>query len=253
MVRGLKIFQEHFRKYTHQFVLIGGTACDLAMEEAGLDFRGTKDLDIVLCLESLDNDFAAAFWEFIRAGRYQHQQKSTGKKLFYRFHTPADKDYPFMLELFSRVPDAIKIGDDSHLTPIPVDEEAYSLSAILLNDDYYHFLHSGKKDIEGLPVVGPEYIIPLKARAWLDLNGRKTAGEDVDSKSIKKHKNDIFRLFRIVDPKIIADMPDKVKEGMRQFLDEMESEDIDLKNLGLGSQDKGAILREMRRIYGIDL
>ena len=252
MVKGLKIFQEHFKKHTHQFVLIGGTACDLAMEEAGLDFRGTKDLDIVLCLEALDRDFIEAFWEFVRAGKYQYQQKSTGKKLFYRFHTPADKDYPFMLELFSRMPDAIRLGDDSHLTPIPVDEEAYSLSAILLNDDYYYFLHAGKKDIEGVPVVGPEHLIPLKARAWLDLNERKAQGDSIDSKSIKKHKNDIFRLFRIIDPAIITDIPDKVKDGMRHFLDEMESEEVDLKSLGLGSQDKWGILGEMRRIYGID-
>ena len=222
------------------------------MDEAGLDFRGTKDLDIVLCLEALDKDFADAFWAFVRAGGYQIQQKSTGEKIFYRFSKPENSDFPFMLELFSRVPDAIKIGDDSHLTPIPVDSEAYSLSAILLNNDYYHFLHTGKKEIEGVPIVDPEHLIPLKARAWLDLNGRKTEGEDVDSKSIKKHKNDIFRLFRIIDPKIITDIPDEVKDGMRQFLDEMESEDIDLKNLGLGSQNKRGILDEMRRIYGID-
>ncbi len=252
MVKGLKIFQEHFKKHTHQFVLIGGTACDLAMEEAGLDFRSTKDLDIVLCLEALNKDFAGAFWEFIRAGKYQHQQKSTGKKLFYRFHTPANKDYPFMLELFSRVPDAITVDSESHLTPVPVDEEAYSLSAILLNNDYYHFLHAGKKEIEDVPIVGPEHLIPLKARAWLDLSERKAQGDSIDSKSIKKHKNDIFRLFRIIDPAIITDIPDEVKDGMRQFLDEMESEEIDLKILGLGGQDKGDILGEMRRIYGID-
>lgn len=252
MVKGLKIFQEHFKKHAHQFVLIGGTACDLAMEEAGLDFRVTKDLDIVLCLEAIDKEFARTFWEFIRAGKYKHQQKSTGRKLFYRFYGPEDNEYPFMLELFSRVPDSIKLADDSHLTPILVDEEAMSLSAILLNDDYYRFIHSGKKEIEGVPVVGSEHLIPLKARAWLDLNKRKTAGEPVDSKSIRKHKNDIFRLFRVIDPAIITDIPDEVQDGMRQFLDEMESEEIDLKSLGLGGQDKGDILGEMRRIYGID-
>ena len=252
MVKGLEIFKEHFKDHTHQFVLIGGTACDLAMEDAGLDFRGTKDLDIVLCLEALDKSFVDAFWEFVRSGGYQIQQKSTGEKTFYRFSKPENKEYPYMLELFSRVPDAIRVDDDSHLTPIPLDEEAASLSAILLNEDYYNFLHSGKKDIEGIPVVGPEHIIPLKARAWLDLNARKKEGEDVDSKSIKKHKNDIFRLFRIVDPKIITDIPDEVKDGMKQFLDEMASEDIDLKSLGLRSDSKDRILGEMRRIYGID-
>lgn len=31
-------------------------------------------------------------------------------------------------------------------------------------------------------------------KAWLDLSERKAAGEDIDSKNIKKHKNDVFRL-----------------------------------------------------------
>jgi hypothetical protein len=32
--------------------LIGGTACIVIMQEAGLDFRATKDLDIVLYVEA---------------------------------------------------------------------------------------------------------------------------------------------------------------------------------------------------------
>ena len=42
-------------------MLFGGTACDLALTEAGLQFRATKDLDIVLCIEALDAAFARAF------------------------------------------------------------------------------------------------------------------------------------------------------------------------------------------------
>ena len=53
------------------------------MEEAGLDFRATKDLDIVLCIEALNSEFVKAFWEFIKMGKYRIQEKSTGKKLFY--------------------------------------------------------------------------------------------------------------------------------------------------------------------------
>ena len=48
MVRGLDVFREHFTGHADQFVLIGGTAATLAMEEAVLEFRATKDLDIVL-------------------------------------------------------------------------------------------------------------------------------------------------------------------------------------------------------------
>ena len=54
MVRGLDIFRERFRDYSDRYVLIGGTACDLAMREAGLEFSATKDLDIVLVEVSTD-------------------------------------------------------------------------------------------------------------------------------------------------------------------------------------------------------
>jgi len=55
VVEGLDRFGEHFAAYTDQYLLIGGAACTLAMDEAGQPFRATKDLDIVLCLESLRN------------------------------------------------------------------------------------------------------------------------------------------------------------------------------------------------------
>jgi hypothetical protein len=39
-----------------------------------------------------------------------------------------------MLELFCRAPEGITIAEGSHLTPIPIDEAAASLSANLLED-----------------------------------------------------------------------------------------------------------------------
>lgn len=48
MVRGLDLFRETFAAYADQYLLIGGTAASLTMEDAGLQFRATKDLDIVL-------------------------------------------------------------------------------------------------------------------------------------------------------------------------------------------------------------
>jgi hypothetical protein len=44
-----------------------------------------------------------------------------------------------MLELFSRLPDALDHAEGSELTPVPVDDEVSSLSAILMDDDYYAF------------------------------------------------------------------------------------------------------------------
>ena len=249
MVRGLDKFRGQFRVHAGQYVLIGGAACDLLMEEAGLEFRATKDLDIVLCVEVLATPFVRAFWEFVRAGKYQIQQSASGEARYYRFMKPENDEYPFMLELFSRKPDMLDLAEGAHLTPIPVGEEISSLSAILINENYYAFLNSGKRTIQDIPIVGPEYLIPLKARAWLDLSGRKAAGETIDAKSIAKHKNDVFRLYRLIDPDFKTDIPKDIRADMGTFLDAMGSEQVDLKNLGIKSQSLDSILAELRRLY----
>ena len=175
MVKGLNIFRVHFQNFADRYVLIGGTACDIAMTGAGLPFRATKDLDIVLCVEALDTAFVQAFWAFVRAGNYQAQEKSTGQKQFYRFQKPTNENYPFMLELFSRQPDVLQVAEGSHLTPLPMEEDVSSLSAILMDADYYGFIQAGRQQVGGLPVVGAMHLVPLKARAWLDLTQRQMA------------------------------------------------------------------------------
>jgi hypothetical protein len=253
MVRGLGRFREHFIDFADRYTLIGGTACFLSMDRVGIDFRATRDLDIVLCIETLAPDFVNAFWDFIRKGQYKNQQKSTGRKLFYRFYDPADDTFPIMLELFSRIPDALRLQDDSHLTPIPMGEAASSLSAILLDDAYYQFIHDGKLAVDGLSVVGPERLIPLKARAWLDMTARRNQGETVDERDIRKHRNDVFRLFQILSPDLATDIPDVVRMDLRRFVDAMAVESsINLKALGLRNTTLNEVLVQLRTIYGLD-
>lgn len=252
MVKGLARFRDHFASYQDHYVLIGGTASHLAMQEVGSDFRATKDLDIVLCLEALNVEFAEQLWDFIKSGKYQHRQKSTGRTNFYRFTEPEEDDYPFMLELFSRVPDVITLKDrDAELTPIPIDEEVSSLSAILLNEDYYHLIHENKHIIDELSTIGPECIIPLKARAYIDLSERKANGESVDSKNIKKHKNDIFRLFTILEPNLSILLTDAIKNDLRKCLDMLNQETIDVKPLGIRHMNHKDVIAELQRIFGV--
>lgn len=249
MVRGLELFREHFRQFADRYVLIGGVACDLSMRQAGLQFRATKDMDIVLCIESLDGQFARAFWEFVKSGGYMLRETSQDRRKFYRFQKPSRPDYPVMLELFSRVPDALAVAEGSHLSPIPIDDDISSLSAILLDDDYYYWTHSGKRQIDGLPVVDPEHLIPLKAKAWLDLRNRKASGQEIDGRSIQKHKNDIFRLFQIIDPQARLDTPSVIAQDMRSFIEQVAAEGVDLKSLGLRTTGLDTILEVLRRLY----
>ncbi len=252
MVRGMKVFREHFADFADCYMLIGGAACDLLMEEAGLSFRVTKDLDIVLSLEFIDSSFVRSFWRFIRSGRYELQQTSTGRKHYYRFTKPEESGFPYMLELFSRRPDALELKGSSDLTPIPTDEEVSSLSAILMDESYYSFLHSGRIKINHISVVDSDHLIPLKAHAWLDLTRRKQAGQHIDSKSILKHKNDVFRLYQLLDPSLKRDYPQSIRNNMRAFLEALERERIDLKNLGIRGTNPVTILSDLRKMYGLE-
>ena len=46
MVNGLDIFAERFKDYSDNFIIVGGTACSLAMNDAGINFRATNDIEI---------------------------------------------------------------------------------------------------------------------------------------------------------------------------------------------------------------
>jgi hypothetical protein len=60
MATGIEIFREYFSKYKEQYTLIGGMACNLLMSDAELDFRQTKDIDMVLIVEAMTNEFASS-------------------------------------------------------------------------------------------------------------------------------------------------------------------------------------------------
>ncbi|MBP1920511.1 hypothetical protein [Youngiibacter multivorans] len=88
MVKGLDIFEEYFKNYENQYVLIGGAACDIIFSNNDSQFRATRDLDIVLIIEALTPEFANQFWRFVSDADYRHRVASTGEPQFYRFDKP---------------------------------------------------------------------------------------------------------------------------------------------------------------------
>lgn len=92
MVNGFTKFKERFKKFENQYVIIGGTACDLIMQNEELPFRATKDIDIVLIVESITAEFGEAFWDYIKEAGYEHLNKSNGNPQFYRFTAPKVKN-----------------------------------------------------------------------------------------------------------------------------------------------------------------
>lgn len=249
MVRGLDTFRKYFAGFENQYVLIGGAACDILFASNEGQFRATRDLDMVLIVEALTPEFVEKFWKFIEFGQYRNKITSTGKPQFYRFDKPENVDYPKMIELFARTD--FMLRKMNGLTPIHMDDEISSLSAILLNEDYYKILLDGKDVIQELSVLRPEYLILFKAKAYLDLRERKENGEKVDSRDIKKHKNDIFRISAEFLLKRIDVLPESVHKDVREFITKLEVEPFDaslLQNYGLSNNDVVARLRE---VYGL--
>lgn len=209
MVKGLDIFQKYFADYEEKYVLIGGAACDILFESNEVNFRATRDLD-------------------------------------YRFDKPEDDNFPKMIELFCR--SDFKLKDAKGITPIHIDDEVSSLSAILLNDDYYKALLNGKEVRKGLSVLRPEYIILFKAKAYLDLKKQKDLGERVDSSDIKKHKKDVLRIASELMLEKVEELPTAVDADIHSFIDLLEQEPFDpnsLKRYGLKNEDIVELLKQV--------
>ena len=124
-------------------------------------------------------------------------------------------------------------GSWNGIIPIHIDDDTSSLSAILLNDDFYNFMLEGRKIVAGVSVLAENYIIPFKMYAWLDLKRRKEAGEHVNERDYKKHKNDVFRLLQIVNTDEKVSVSGLVRESVERFLGEIEKEQIRVEQLGL--------------------
>lgn len=254
MVRGLDIFRQRFAAYSNQYVLIGGTAASLTMEAAGLAFRATKDLDIVLHVEALTPAFGRVFWTFIEDGGYEIRQAShTGKPIFYRFQKPADARYPAMLELFARAPTGFEPAKGSQLTPIPLDEAVSRLSVILLDEAYCAFIMAGRREMGGLPWIGEDRLIPLKAIAWLELSARKEQGATVDAKDVRKHLNDVLRLSQLLAPATRIALDKKIADDLTRFLVAVAADtSIDPKMLQFGHVPVAELVARIAQAYAIE-
>ncbi len=256
MVRGLEIFKKHFEHYSANYVIIGGAACDIILDEAGFVPRATKDIDIILAVEALSPDFVKQFWKFIDEGKYQQREKSNGDKEYYRFLKPGNPDFPLQIELFSRTPDWIILEEEAHLTPIPVDDDLSSLSAILLNPDYYNYIIEHSQVNEGLHHANMEALICLKAKAFLDIKERLEKGSKEDTKHLKKHKEDVFRLTVMLPPESIFELPATIQAHINQFAEFVSvilPDKAIFKEMGMGDVEPNNVFERLKKSFRVNV
>lgn len=195
MVIGMSIFQKYFAKYSDSFTILGGAACDEWFSQASLGFRATKDIDVVLILEAKNIAFFEQLWRFLKDGSYRNWQRSDGTKSFFRFLSPDNQDFPQMIEILARPELVVNVPAGQVIVPIHIDDDISSLSAILLDEDYYHLILNNRRISDsGLPFVIPSALILLKAKAYLNLIAMRDSGKHIKGDDLRKHRNDIFRL-----------------------------------------------------------
>ena len=245
MVNGIEKFREKFEKFNDGYAVIGGTACSVVMETEGLPFRTTKDIDAILIVDA-DNftEFAIEFWNFVKEGGYKCGWKGDENPHFYRFTEP-HAGYPSQIEFFSR--SAYPLTIPKGITPVHVEGDISSLSAIVLDDDYYSLLKNGCEKVNGIRILKAEYLIVFKMYARINLDAEKKSGKQVNDKDFKKHKNDVFRLLQLIPPDLKVSLPKKIKRHIEQFLDSMQNEPLDEQVLGAISKNEA--LRVLREVY----
>lgn len=254
MVIGIDKFKEYFKDFTGSYIIIGGTACDIILDDAGFTPRATKDIDMILIVEALKPEFVKQFWVFIKEADYERKEKSEDKRKYYRFLNPKNKEFPKQVELFSRIPD-IDLEEDTHLTPIPVDDDVSSLSAILLDDDYYNYTIEHSTVEDDLNIANAEALICLKAKAFLDMTDQKEKGEKVDSKNIRKHKTDVFRMATMLTAENTFELPDSVKTDLQNFADSVKNELPNkqlFKDLGIPNMDVDALFKQFLSNFNLE-
>ncbi len=253
MVAGLDKFKEYFGDFGDQYVIIGGAACHLWFDNLGIEFRVSKDIDMVLCVEVIDDAFATRLKEFLDDGGYEAREQGNGHREFFRFHKPENSKFPYMVELFARPPATLEMPDSMNVVRLSVEDDIVSLSAILLNEDYFNALKDAGKTLDGITVLDTRFLIPFKARAFLDLTHRKEEGDKaIKSDDIKKHKRDIIRLAQTLrqDEKVNVSRP--LREDVQAFLDIIEQDrDLDPATFKVPlSRDEAFAL--LRNAYEID-
>lgn len=211
--------------FKDNYVIIGGTACSVILRNADMQPRATKDIDMILVVERMTPEFGRRFWEFIHDGDYEmrERKRDEGKEPvpeLFRFYKPRNDGFPYQIELLSRQPEVLSVPEGFHLTPIPVGEDVSSLSAILMDEEFYHFALAHSTMEDELHVADTIGLICLKMKAYLNLSEQEPPAHSSD---IRKHMSDVFKLMAsgyIAEPVALSGA---MKKDAAAFVAKMES------------------------------
>lgn len=228
MVKGIEKFRESFSAFADNYVIIGGTACDAVLSKTMVEPRATVDIDMILVVEKMTAEFANAFWQFVKDGQYKSGKRKRGEDKapayeLYRFED-GGPGFPVKIELLSKHSNLLGEPSGFHLEPIPIGEGVSSLSAIMMDEEYYKLTVDNSYVEEGLRYASHYALVCLKAKAYLNLLAEREAGRMVNTKDIKKHRNDVLKLVAGADFSETMTVTPPVWNAIQAFVTHIEEE-----------------------------
>ena len=125
-----------------------------------------------------------------------------------------------MIELFATAESGFELDEGQRAIPITTPENVESLSALLLDEEYFELIKKNVKSGDGINLLNTFALIPLKAKAYLDIKNRGG-----DSREWKKHRRDIVNLaVNFVTEETKETLTGNIRIDLEEFLRVVKTE-----------------------------
>ncbi|MDD4330631.1 MAG: hypothetical protein PHD79_11840 [Aliarcobacter sp.] len=221
---GLSHFQEYCKEFDEQYVVVGGFATVMLLdEELGKGHgKATFDIDLVL-LTNNSVELSQRIKQYITDGKYDIQVGEKDRYKYYRFNNPKEENFAKEIELFASNENKLEIDDKQRILPIDPEEGLYSLSAIMLDPEYFKMIKNNVNKSTEAPCTNTQATIMLKMSAFYDLKKRE------DNKW-KKHRRDILKLTLLLTGEEEIKLVGRMKEDFDSFIQHLK-EEVDQKSI----------------------
>lgn len=226
---GLSHFQDYCKDLDDNYVVVGGFATIMLLDKE-LEGHGkaTFDIDLVLLTNS-SVEMAQRIKSYITEGEYKIQVGEKDQYKYYRFIEPQKENFAKEIELFASNENELDLTDSQRIIPVDPEEGLYSLSAIMLDPEYFNMIKNNVDKSGQAPCTNTQATIMLKMSAFYDLKNR---GED----KWKKHRRDILKLALLLTGEERIELIGRMKQDFDSFITHLDEEVTDkmIKSFGDG-------------------
>lgn len=211
---GLNHFEEYFKDFRESYVVVGGFATLMLLEKQ-LEGHGkvTQDIDLVL-LTTASVKMAQKIKAYVREGEYTIQKGQKDNFSYYRFVNPKVESFAKEIELFAVNDYALLLDEGQRIIPIDPEEGLYSLSAIMLDHEYFEMIKNNIDNSNRVPCTNTLATIMLKISAFYDLKSR---GDD----KWKKHRRDILKLVLLLRGEEYLELKGRMIKDVELFMEHL--------------------------------